>query len=86
MQKFKIILLAAMLLFTGCTTFLYEKGAYEKSSGESPAVPSSTEGRVKIREAGDVKTKEEEDKICPVCGREFPASVKYCPYDGTELF
>ncbi|MBF0484745.1 MAG: hypothetical protein HQL25_08595 [Candidatus Omnitrophica bacterium] len=24
-------------------------------------------------------------KFCPVCGRHFDESVKYCPYDGTEL-
>ncbi|MCM8778704.1 MAG: glycine zipper domain-containing protein [Candidatus Omnitrophica bacterium] len=24
-------------------------------------------------------------KFCPVCGAEYPADVKYCPKDGTEL-
>ena len=24
-------------------------------------------------------------KFCPVCGEEYPKTVSYCKYDGTEL-
>ncbi|MCD6583582.1 MAG: glycine zipper 2TM domain-containing protein [Candidatus Omnitrophica bacterium] len=35
--------------------------------------------------AGAVIAEQMETKFCPKCGRRFPSSVKYCPYDGTEL-
>ena len=86
------ILLVVSLL--GCTTT--QKGAgvgaaagagigaiighQSGNTGEGAAIGAAVGGL-----GGALAGEQMATKYCPECGRDFPADVEYCPYDGTQL-
>lgn len=73
------ILILGMILLAGCATPPAVTGNYgvkPQTANESSAASLAT-----TLTGGPTAVK----KVCSVCGRQFDAAVKVCPYEGTEL-
>ncbi|MFH1768964.1 MAG: YMGG-like glycine zipper-containing protein [Candidatus Omnitrophota bacterium] len=94
MKALLIICILAALIITGCTTV--QKGAatgavlggglgavigHQSGHGREGAGIGAAAGAISGAIIGDQMDK----MFCPQCGRKFVSSLKYCPYDQTEL-
>lgn len=89
-----IILFLIMVLVGGCTTVQRSAGTGAVAGGALGAIIGHQSGHTAEGAAigaatgaitGAVIGEKMEKKFCPTCGRRFTGSLKYCPYDGTEL-
>lgn len=89
-----VLCLSIIFLWGGCTSVQKGTGigavtggvlggviGHQSGHGAEGAAIGAGVGAV----TGAIVGEQMEKKFCPVCGRRFPASVQYCPYDGTEL-
>lgn len=93
LRKILVVMLGIIFL-GGCTTV--QKGAavgaaggaalggiigHQSGHGAEGAGIGAAVGAI----GGAIVGEQMEKKFCPRCGRRFPSSVNYCPYDGEKL-
>lgn len=94
MRSTQALLVLAIFILAGCTTT--QKGAaigagtgaviggiigHQSGEGPTGAAIGAAAGGL----GGALIGEQMDSKFCPVCGKRFTASQKFCPADGTEL-
>lgn len=94
MRKYGVLLVLAVIAFTGCTTT--QQGAsigglsgaalggiigHQSDHGVEGAAIGGAVGAV----GGMLVGEHVDQKFCPTCGRAYPSDTRFCPVDGTEL-
>jgi uncharacterized protein YcfJ len=94
MKSLWLVLSVSVVVLGGCTTVQRGAATGAVAGGALGAIIGHQSGHTAEGAgigaatgavAGAIIGEQMETKFCPQCGRRFTSSVKYCPYDGTEL-
>ena len=93
-MKVPTFIFVVLVLFSGCTTVQKGAATGAVAGGAVGGIIGHQSGRASegaligagVGAVGGALIGEQMDtQFCPLCGRRFTSSVKYCPSDGTEL-